>query len=124
MSKNPDQTDAPIQDSAKSDEEVTSESTVSTEPDAIDSPSDSEPTQTLTGYELVADMMRRQDAVIAELDSLNLKIEAVIEEITAARKAEELAAEHDSGTPDAAPPTSQPSESSPADEQDPARIAA
>ena len=45
----------------------------------------------LTGYELVADMMRRQDEVIAELDSLNLRIEAAIKEISEARKLEEQA---------------------------------
>ncbi len=45
----------------------------------------------LSGYELVADMMRRQDEVIAELDSLNEKIESVIQEISAARKLEQEA---------------------------------
>ena len=43
---------------------------------------------TLTGYELVADMMRRQDEVISELDTLNLRIEAAIKEISDARKLE------------------------------------
>ncbi len=45
----------------------------------------------LTGYELVADMMRRQDDVINELDSLNERIEAAIQEVTDARKLEEEA---------------------------------
>lgn len=47
----------------------------------------------LTGYELVADMMRRQDAVIAEIDDLNHRIESAIKEITDARKLEEAALE-------------------------------
>lgn len=55
-------------------------STSPTEP-ASSSPS-------LTGFELVADMMRRQDAVIAEIDELNGRIEAAIESLSAARKAE------------------------------------
>jgi hypothetical protein len=42
----------------------------------------------LTGYALVADLMRRQDEVIAEIDSLNDRIESIIREITDARKAE------------------------------------
>ena len=45
----------------------------------------------LTGYELVADMMRRQDDVINELDDLNNRIEAAIQEITDARKIEDEA---------------------------------
>ena len=47
----------------------------------------------LTGYELVADMMRRQDDVINELDDLNKRIEAAIQEITDARKIEDEAAQ-------------------------------
>ena len=46
----------------------------------------------LTGYELVADMLRRQDEVIAELDALNLRIESAIKEISDARKLDEQAA--------------------------------
>ena len=42
----------------------------------------------LTGYALVADLMRRQDEVIAEIDSLNERIESFIREITESRKAE------------------------------------
>jgi hypothetical protein len=45
----------------------------------------------LTGYELVADMMRRQDEAIAQIDELNERVEAAIREITAARRAEEEA---------------------------------
>ncbi|MDA7861841.1 hypothetical protein N9B22_02105 [bacterium] len=45
----------------------------------------------LTGYELVADMMRRQDDVINEIDDLNKRIEAAIQEITDARKIEDEA---------------------------------
>jgi hypothetical protein len=54
----------------------------------------------LTGYELVADMMLRQDAVIAELDILNGRIENAIKDISAARKIEQeaLEAEHASST--------------------------
>ena len=47
----------------------------------------------LTGYELVADMMRRQDAVITELDQLNQRIEAAIQEITDARKLDDESVE-------------------------------
>lgn len=50
--------------------------------------------QPLTGYALVADMMRRQDEVIAQIDELNLRIEAAIKEISEARKAE-IAAENE-----------------------------
>ncbi|MDE0937305.1 MAG: hypothetical protein OSA89_15405 [Mariniblastus sp.] len=46
----------------------------------------------LTGYDLVADMMRRQDEVINELDGLNERIEAAINEIIDARKLEDEAA--------------------------------
>ena len=45
----------------------------------------------LSGYELVADMMRRQDDVINELDDLNKRIEAAIQEISDARKIEDEA---------------------------------
>ena len=48
----------------------------------------------LTGYELVADMMRRQDDVINELDDLNNRIEAAIQEITDARKIEDEATQN------------------------------
>ncbi len=47
----------------------------------------------LTGYELVADMMRRQDDVINELDQLNQRIEAAIQEITDARKLDDESVE-------------------------------
>ncbi len=43
----------------------------------------------LTGYELVADMMRRQDEVIEQIDELNSRIEEAIKEISDARKAEQ-----------------------------------
>jgi hypothetical protein len=45
----------------------------------------------LTGYELVEDMMRRQDDVINELDDLNKRIETAIQEISDARKIEDKA---------------------------------
>ena len=45
----------------------------------------------LSGYELVADMMRRQDDVINELDDLNKRIETAIQEISDARKIEDKA---------------------------------
>ena len=48
-----------------------------------------ESSQPLTGYELIADLMRRQDDVISELDSLNLRVESAIKEVTAARKLEQ-----------------------------------
>jgi hypothetical protein len=51
----------------------------------VDAAERSEP---LTGYALVADLMRRQDDVIAEIDTLNDRIESIIREITEARKAE------------------------------------
>lgn len=43
----------------------------------------------LTGAELVTDLMRRQDAAIAQIDELNARIEAAIDEITSLRKQEE-----------------------------------
>ena len=63
-------------------------------------------THQLTGYELIADMLRRQEDVIAELDALNLRIESAIKEITDARKlddqtAEVVAAEQDLAEVDA-----------------------
>ena len=42
----------------------------------------------LTGYDLVKDMMRRQDAVLTQLDDLNDQIESTIKEISAVRKSE------------------------------------
>ena len=42
----------------------------------------------LTGYELVADMLCRQDEVLIQLDDLNDRIELAIEQISAARKSE------------------------------------
>lgn len=44
--------------------------------------------QPLTGYELVADMMRRQDEVLDQLDALNARIESAINKISASRKSE------------------------------------
>ena len=46
------------------------------------------PTEPLTGYELVADLMRRQDDVITQIDALNIQIETIIRDVTEARKAE------------------------------------
>ena len=48
----------------------------------------SSPQETLLGYELVADMMRRQDEVLEQLDDLNARIELAIEQIAATRKSE------------------------------------
>ena len=42
----------------------------------------------LSGYELVADMVRRQDEVLVQLDDLNDRIELAIKQISAARKSE------------------------------------
>jgi hypothetical protein len=66
---------------------MTTDSSISTSDDAevIES---GEP---LIGYELVADMMRRQDEVIAQIDSLNDRIESVIKELDDARKLEQQA---------------------------------
>lgn len=47
-----------------------------------------EPQETLAGYELVTDMLRRQDEALKQLDDLNARIELAIEEISAARKIE------------------------------------
>ena len=62
--------------------------------------SSSDASEPLTGYELVADMMRRQDEVIAQIDSLNERIEAAIKEITEARKLEEQAGSTDQADPE------------------------
>ena len=53
-----------------------------------DANEDSGREEVLTGYELVTDMMRRQDDVLRQLDDLNARIELAIEEISAARKSE------------------------------------
>jgi hypothetical protein len=42
----------------------------------------------LSGYELVADMMRRQDDAINQLDDLNARIESAIAEISASRNSQ------------------------------------
>lgn len=55
------------------------------EPSEKSAAADQEP---LTGYELVTDMMRRQDEVLGQLDNLNARIELAIKEISAARKCE------------------------------------
>ena len=44
--------------------------------------------EALTGYKLVADMLRRQNEVLIQLDDLNDRIELAIEQISAARKSE------------------------------------
>ena len=65
------------------DEDVSShQSELPVEPNA------SEPEGVLSGYDLVADMMRRQDDVLGQLDDLNDRIELAIEQISAARKSE------------------------------------
>ena len=43
----------------------------------------------LKGYELVADLMRRQDQVIVEIDALNDRIESAIKQLEEARKLEQ-----------------------------------
>ena len=54
------------------------------------------PTEELTGYALVADLMRRQDEVIQELTLLDQRVEAMIDQLAAEREArkqkQELAA--------------------------------
>jgi len=50
----------------------------------------------LAGYELVEDMMRRQDEVLSQLDDLNTRIESAIQEVSAARKSEIVALEAES----------------------------
>ena len=54
-----------------------------------ESPAEAVKKSQLTGYELVADMMRRQDEVIEQIDELNSRIEETIKEISDARKAEQ-----------------------------------
>lgn len=54
--------------------------------------------QSISGFDLVADMMRRQDDVIAELDELNARIEAAIESLSESRKAELAALESECDT--------------------------
>ena len=62
----------------------------------------------LTGYELVEDMMRRQDEVLAQLDDLNARIELSIKEISIARKSEMEAMEAELDLDDSAKPAAQP----------------
>ena len=50
----------------------------------------------LTGYELVEDMMRRQDEVLQQLDDLNARVESTIKQISAVRKTEIEAMEAES----------------------------
>lgn len=66
----------------------------------------------LTGYELVEDMMRRQDEVLSQLDDLNDRIESAIEEVSAARKSEIEALEAESGlvSEELASPADQPND--------------
>ncbi|MFT5303237.1 MAG: hypothetical protein ACI87E_002475 [Mariniblastus sp.] len=77
-------------DSADAADEMRSDCETKTQSLQVDLQMEAAP---LTGYELVADMMRRQDAVIAEIDDLNHRIESAIKEITDARKLEEAALE-------------------------------
>lgn len=49
------------------------------------------------GVELVASLMRQQDDVINQLDELNARIEAMIDDLSAQRKAEQEAAEKAAG---------------------------
>lgn len=71
--------------------------------DSAVEPTESDPTpEPLTGYELVADMMRRQDEVIAEIDLLNERIESAIKAISAAREKENQAS-GEAGSTEVAP---------------------
>lgn len=71
------------QQAAQPTEDVSShQSELSVESDA------SESEGVLSGYDLVTDMMRRQDEVLGQLDDLNDRIELAIEQISAARKSE------------------------------------
>ncbi|MFK7767145.1 MAG: hypothetical protein AB8B55_07975 [Mariniblastus sp.] len=54
-----------------------------------------EPETEMTAYELVADMMRRQDEVILQIDELNSRVETAIKEISEARKLEQEANERE-----------------------------
>ena len=54
----------------------------STADDSLGSP------EAMAGYELVTDMMRRQDEVLEQLDALNDRIELAIKQISDARKNE------------------------------------
>ena len=69
--------------------------------------SSSDASEPLTGYELVADMMRRQDEVIAQIDSLNERIESAIKELSEARKLEEQAGSTDQADDESAIPVPQ-----------------
>ena len=71
------------QQAAQPTEDVSShQSELSVESDA------SESEGVLSGYDLVTDMMRRQDEVLGQLDELNDRIELAIDQISAARKSE------------------------------------
>jgi len=63
--------------------EVASENSEPTEVDEV-----TDPQASPSGYELVTDMMRRQDEVLEQLDDLNARIELAIKQISAARKSE------------------------------------
>lgn len=73
-------------------------------PMTTDSETSSSAPEPLTGYELVADMMRRQDEVIAQIDSLNERIESAIKELSEARKLEEQASSTDPAEPESVVP--------------------
>lgn len=48
---------------------------------------------TATGYEIVADLLVRQEQVLQELDQLNNRIEATIQSITETRQRQAVASE-------------------------------
>ena len=57
-----------------------------------------------TGYEIVANLLDRQEQVLDDLNELNTRIEATIKEISEARQLE-AAAEQNSATAEQAPET-------------------
>lgn len=61
------------------------------EAESLDQESTEHASEPLTGFELVADMMRRQDEVLQQIDDLDGRINAMINQITAEREAEKLA---------------------------------
>jgi len=64
-------------------------------PELFSDVNDASNKEPLTGYELVEEMMRRQDEVLVQLDDLNDRIESAIQEVSAARKSEIEAQEAD-----------------------------
>jgi len=79
-------TDDQIADAGPQAAQLTEDTSSHSEPPvASDAP---EAEDVLSGYDLVTDMMRRQDEVLGQLDDLNERIELAIDQISAARKSE------------------------------------